>query len=212
MVRQAIALFLVPIIFVVSSVTALSIDLSNAAFAPSGDTTSIPVGHMEFCRSRPLECGRNQTLVPAIALDQALWTELLTVNARFNAEVQPVSDDDLYRVAEYWTYPNGAGDCEDYVLVKRRALLDAGWPASTLLIAVVKQTNGAGHAVLMARTDRGDLVLDNLASEILLWSQTPYQYLKRQSQADAGKWVDLLDERPILVAGSADTTVGAAQP
>src|SRR3546814_7870 len=101
MVRQAIALFLVPIIFVVSSVTALSIDLSNAAFAPSGDTTSIPVGHMEFCRSRPLECGRNQTLVPAIALDQALWTELLTVNARFNAEVQPVSDDDLYRVAEY---------------------------------------------------------------------------------------------------------------
>ncbi len=99
---------------------------------------------MEFCRSRPLECVRNPALVPAVALDQLLWDELLTINARYNAEVRPVSDDDLYQVAEFWTYPGGAGDCEDDVLAKRRALMDAGWPASTLLITVAKQGNGAG--------------------------------------------------------------------
>ena len=52
----------------------------------------------------------------------------------------------------------------------------------------------------MVRTDRGDLVLDNQDGRILLWNETPYQYLKRQSQADAGQWVDLVDPRTTFVA------------
>lgn len=151
-------------------------------------------------------------MVTAIALDQGLWDELLAINARYNAEILPVSDDDLYQVAEFWTYPNGAGDCEDYVLAKRRELMDAGWPASILLIAVVRQANGAGHAVLMVRTDRGDLVLDNQNGKILTWSETPYSYIKRQSQADTGQWVDLQDNRSTIVAQSSDSAVGATQP
>ena len=62
---------------------------------------------------------------------------------------------------------------------------------------------GDGHAVLMVRTDRGDLVLDNQDSRVLVWNQTPYQYLKRQSQADASRWVDLVDDRAgVMVASS----------
>ncbi|MBE0577849.1 transglutaminase-like cysteine peptidase [Devosia sp.] len=212
MSRRVIAAFVFATMFLVPSTVALAIDLANPAFAPSGELTSIPIGHMEFCRSRPLECVRNPVMVPAVALDQVLWSELLGINARYNAEVRPVSDDDLYQVAEFWTYPNRAGDCEDYVLAKRRALLDAGWPASTLLIAVVRQASGEGHAVLMVRTDRGDLVLDNQDSKILTWSETPYFYIKRQSQADAGQWVDLQDNRSTIVAQSADAAVGATQP
>jgi predicted transglutaminase-like cysteine proteinase len=117
-----------------------------------------------------------------------------------NTAVAPVTDLDQYNVEEYWTYPRLAGDCEDYVLAKRRALMNQGWAASTLLIAVVRQQTGAGHAVLLARTDRGDLVLDNQDGDIHVWNETPYRYLKRQSQADSGVWVDIIDQRAVLVA------------
>lgn len=183
---------------------AQALDMTNVAFVQTvGTTTSIPVGHLEFCTSRPDECRPHANLVDSVALNETLWQQLLGINAGINQAVTPVTDEQLYQVAEFWTYPNGYGDCEDYALAKRRALIDAGWPASTLLMAVVKQANGEGHAVLMVRTDRGDLVLDNQVGSVDLWSQTPYKFVKRQSQADAGKWVDMVDTREIVVATAA---------
>jgi predicted transglutaminase-like cysteine proteinase len=176
-------------------------DYTNVAFVQTvAGTTSIPVGHAEFCKARPAECRPNAQVIDSMPLSEALWQQLLQVNASWNAAVTPVTDEDLYQTAEFWTYPNGYGDCEDYVLAKRRDLINAGWPASTLLIAVVKQPNGEGHAVLLVRTDRGDLVLDNQVGSIDLWSNTPYKFIKRQSQADAGKWVDMIDNREVVVA------------
>jgi len=173
------------------------IDFTNPAFLlASASPTSIPIGHAEFCRARPAECGLNTKVAEAVPLTQKKWDELLLVNAHFNTQIIPVTDQELYGVAEYWTYPAGHGDCEDYVLAKRQELMRRGWPASTLLITVVRQQNGEGHAVLMVRTDRGDLVLDNQEGAILLWDQTSYRFLKRQSQAHAGNWVDLHDNRP----------------
>jgi predicted transglutaminase-like cysteine proteinase len=183
---------------------AQAFDASNVAFVQTvGGTTSIPVGHAEFCRSRPDECRAYANPVAMVSLNEGLWQQLLSINAGVNLHVVPVTDQDLYQVAEFWTYPNGYGDCEDYALAKRRELINAGWPASTLMMAVVKQANGEGHAVLMVRTDRGDLVLDNQVGSVDLWSQTPYKFIKRQSQADAGKWVDMIDDREIVVATAA---------
>ena len=181
-----------------------ALDTTNVAFVQTvGGTTSIPVGHAEFCNSRPDECRAYAHPVELVSLTEGLWQQLLSVNAGVNQHVAPVTDQDLYQVAEFWTYPNGYGDCEDYALAKRRELVNAGWPASTLLMAVVKQANGEGHAVLMVRTDRGDLVLDNQVGSVDLWSQTPYKFIKRQSQADAGQWVDMIDTRDIVVATAA---------
>ena len=183
---------------------AQAFDTTNVAFVQTvGGTTSIPVGHAEFCRSRPEECGANANAVAAVSLDEGLWQQLLTVNAGINQAIIPVTDQDLSQVAEFWTYPTGYGDCEDYVLAKRRELINAGWPASALLISVVKQANGEGHAVLLVRTDRGDLVLDNQVGTVDLWSQTPYKFIKRQSQANAGQWVDMIDNRDIVIATAA---------
>jgi Predicted periplasmic protein len=179
---------------------AQAFDTTNVAFVQTvGGTTSIPVGHAEFCQHRPDECRANPDPVAAVSLTEGLWQQLLAVNTGINQAVVPVTDQELYQVAEFWTYPNGYGDCEDYVLAKRRELINAGWPASTLLIAVVKQANGEGHAVLMVRTDRGDLVLDNQIGTIDLWNQTPYKFIKRQSQANAGQWVDMIDTRDIVI-------------
>ena len=179
---------------------AQAFDTTNVAFVQTvGGTTSIPVGHAEFCQHRPDECRANPDPVAAVSLNEGLWQQLLAVNAGVNQAVVPVTDQELYQVAEFWTYPNGYGDCEDYVLAKRRELINAGWPASTLLMAVVKQANGEGHAVLMVRTDRGDLVLDNQIGTVDLWNQTPYKFIKRQSQANAGQWVDMIDTRDIVI-------------
>ena len=183
------------------AIPAQALDTTNAAFVQThSGTTSIPVGHAEFCRQRPEECRTNAQLIPAVALNEGLWQQLLAVNSYVNSTVVPVTDQELYRVNEFWTYPNGYGDCEDYALAKRRDLINAGWPASTLLMAVVKQANGEGHAVLIARTDRGDLVLDNQIGSVDLWNTTPYKFIKRQSQANAGQWVDMIDNREVVVA------------
>ena len=181
-----------------------ALDTSNVAFVQTNaGTTSIPVGHAQFCQSHADECRPNAQLVGAVPLSDPLWQQLLTVNAQVNASVVPVTDQDLYQVTEFWTYPNGYGDCEDYALAKRRDLINAGWPASTLLMAVVKQANGEGHAVLTVRTDRGDLVLDNQVGSVDLWNATPYKFIKRQSQANAGQWVDMIDDRQVVVATAA---------
>ena len=176
------------------SALALSVDFSNPAFAATGrNQTSTPIGHAEFCVLHRSECGPNSRMVSAVELSSNNWQQLIDINNSYNTRITPVTDAQLYNVAEFWTYPDGYGDCEDFALAKRRALIEAGWPASTLLITVVRQRNGEGHAVLMVRTDRGDLILDNQDALIKLWTDTPYEFLKRQSQADAGKWVDIYD-------------------
>jgi len=187
-----------------AAIPAQAVDFTNVAFVQTAmGTTSIPVGHAEFCQTHADECRPHANPVAAVTLTGALWQQLQAVNSHYNQAIVPVTDRDLYQVEEFWTYPNGYGDCEDYVLAKRRELMNAGWPASALLITVVKQANGEGHAVLLVRTDRGDLVLDNQIGTIDLWNATPYKYIKRQSQADAGQWVDMIDERTTIVATTA---------
>jgi predicted transglutaminase-like cysteine proteinase len=110
-----------------------------------------------------------------------------------------MTDMDHWGVVEKWSYPDdGYGDCEDYVLLKRKMLMQAGWPSEALLITVVREKNGDGHAVLTAKTDKGEFVLDNQNPDILLWSETNYRFVKRQSQLDPNLWVSLGDPRPAI--------------
>lgn len=154
----------------------------------TGGVTSQPIGHYEFCELNRSECRRTPVAQP-VGLTDASFAQLDAVNRQVNRSIVAVTDAQLYRQAEVWAYPTGAGDCEDFVLLKRRLLADAGWPLSDLLITMVLQANGDGHAVLTVRTDRGDYVLDNLSNEVRLWTETPYIYIKRQSERDAGTWV-----------------------
>jgi predicted transglutaminase-like cysteine proteinase len=176
------------------------VDLSNPAFAQVAGPTSVPIGHSEFCKLNPGECGINAHVVDAVELTEERWGQLVSVNNQVNTSIVPITDQDYYHVAEYWTYPVGYGDCEDIALEKRRELIASGWDPSALLIAVVRETNGNGHAVLMARTDRGDMVLDNQEGAVKVWVDTPYHFLKRQSQTNTAEWVDIVDSRIMMVA------------
>src|SRR5690606_9014923 len=153
--------------------------------------------HHEFCVNDPRECRRLSGPTEAV-LDAARWSQLVAINDKVNRAIAPVSDLEVFGRPEVWSYPEQVGDCEDYALLKRRMLIQAGWPAGALLITVVRQANGDGHAVLTVRTDRGDLVLDNLQGEIRLWSETSYTFVKRQSERHSGQWVGIADDRAIM--------------
>ena len=71
------------------------------------------------------------------------------------------------------------------MLLKRRMLMQAGWPREALLITVVRDKKGDGHAVLTVKTDKGEFILDNQDEQILLWSETGYRFVKRQSQSQS---------------------------
>jgi len=153
--------------------------------------TSQPIGHHVYCKTYKKDCKIRAASTKPTYLTNKRWADLVEVNNFSNATIAPVTDIEAFNQEEFWTYPKSIGDCEDYVLMKRHMLMQRGWPASSLLITVVIQPSGEGHAVLTVRTDKADYVLDNLSNKILRWNQTPYTYLKRQSAKHSGRWVDI---------------------
>lgn len=170
---------------------------TGAVMQVQGLTTQ-PIGHYEFCQRSPVECSQ-KTSGKTVKLTRNLWSKLVNINTSVNTLITPITDQELWGQPELWSYPTTFGDCEDYVLLKRKMLIDEGVPAGNLLITVVRQPNGEGHAVLSVRTDRGDFILDNLEGEVKLWNNTEYRYLKRQSNTHSGKWVSINDARTITV-------------
>lgn len=164
-------------------------------FMPMLGEASSPVGYLSFCTRHPFDCVARTRTPVLVTLDDDRWLDLLVVNRSVNSRVAAATDQEVYGVEEYWEYPIDRGDCEDYVLLKRKELIERGWPPSTVLITVVRDENGDGHAVLTVRTDHGDLVLDNKVEIIRPWFETPYTYIKRQSVYDAMKWTRIDDRR-----------------
>ena len=158
-----------------------------------------PIGHYEFCKTHEAECVPTGGDRGAEVLNNDSWKQLLAINYDVNTEIRPMTDQQIYGVEELWTYPRTVGDCEDYALLKQKMLEQAGFDRSNLLLTVVLQPNGEGHAVLTVRTDRGDFVLDNMRNKVLLWSDTEYTYLKRQASDNPANWVKLQDGRAVAV-------------
>jgi predicted transglutaminase-like cysteine proteinase len=175
----------------------------RGTFIPVGMSSRPPIGWVEFCRDNAAECATRPSAPRDVVLNRATWREMLRVNTQVNQRIEPVTDADQFGIAERWTYPDsGRGDCEDYVLLKRRLLMEAGFPREALLITVVRDKLGDGHAVLTVRTSKGEFVLDNQETEVLPWQETGYRFIKRQSDENPMRWVSL---------GGIDTRTVAAQ-
>jgi predicted transglutaminase-like cysteine proteinase len=169
-----------------------------ANMAITGDAAP-PIGHYEFCKANPKECAYSGGDAGPAILSEDRWKTMLKINYTVNTTIKPMTDMDLYGVEEKWAIPTTAGDCEDFALLKRKELIEAGFSPSDLLMTVVLQPNGEGHAVLTVRTDRGDFVLDNMRNKVKLWSETEYTFLKRQSADDPSRWVKIQDGRTVAV-------------
>ena len=150
-----------------------------------------PYGFVRFCDAQPEECNTAASDDARFQATPERLSELDAVNRGVNHDIEPATDLEIYGVTEYWTLPKTRGDCEDFALLKRHKLLERGWPASSVLMTVVRDEKNEGHAVLTARTSQGDFILDNKVEAVRLWNHTPYHYVMRQSYIDPKVWVSL---------------------
>lgn len=164
--------------------------VASAPIAASSEARA-PYAWSDLCKRSPAECAVNPQEAETIELTPKLWKTIVATNLRINREIEAITDQDHWGLVDRWDLPeDGKGDCEDYVLLKRKRLAEAGVPRRALRVTVVIDEENAGHAVLMIRTDRGDFILDNKRNAILPWGQTGYTYVKRESQARTG-WTSL---------------------
>ena len=163
-----------------------------------------PRGFTELCARRPEFCAAERASVDTDPAAEALAAmfgrqtagfqppiltparlEILRrVNAAVNATIRPVAD----RGADHWELNAAAGDCEEYVLMKRELLARLGWPRAALRITVVRDSQGY-HAILVAETSQGGFVLDNMVGHLTTVKDSPYQFVVSQSVQTPGAWV-----------------------
>lgn len=165
-----------------------------SAFMRVYGTVQPPYGFVLFCDAMPYECVDGKGGDQRVPATPERLAELDAVNRAVNKAIEPATDMEIYGVSEHWTIPKTRGDCEDYALLKRRVLIERGWPIGSLLMTVVRDEKGEGHAILTARTTQGDFILDNKVDELKIWHKTPYDFVMRQSYLNARTWMSL-DQR-----------------
>jgi predicted transglutaminase-like cysteine proteinase len=167
--------------------------LPHSSFAAVGEATSVPYGWVDFCGRRPEECELGKLKPLDVRLTKTSWAQLSRINKSVNEAIEPITNLAHWGTTlDHWDYPvDGKGDCKVYALYKRKLLIDAGFPRQALLMTVVRDLEGEGHAILTVKTDRGEFVLDNLTDEIRPWDANGYAYIKRQAQDDPNVWLDL---------------------
>lgn len=140
------------------------------AAQPLGKVTkrsAAPLGYQLYCLKNKEQCrggGAQQ-----VKHSGQLLSKLKRVNSAVNNGMRFKNDK-----TDRW----GKGsDCEDYALAKRKLLIREGVSPSALRMAVVRNSKGEGHAVLIVKTDRGEMVLDNARAKILPRHATGYTFL-----------------------------------
>ena len=160
---------------------------------PTGTARAVQAW-FKFCERYGSECDVDATQPSTVALTPRLWRTLNAVNRQVNSTIKPVTDMEHWGVVDRWDLPgDGAGDCEDIQLLKRKVLAEQhGVPRRAMRMTVVIDEQGEGHAVLMIRTDEGELILDNKRMAILPWHETGYVFVKREGE-NGRDWVSLGD-------------------
>lgn len=151
-----------------------------------------PVAFSRFCLNFKDDCRikRHQNNLDNQTLSNPRLSELAEVNRDVNNAIVPKVDEGG-SLTERWRIWPKAGACYDYAITKRHELLARGWPSSVLLLAEVVVPWGEYHLVLVVRTKKGDLVLDNLTEKIKLWSDTDYQWVRMQTPSNPEFWSEV---------------------
>jgi predicted transglutaminase-like cysteine proteinase len=142
--------------------------------------------------------------MPAVILDQPHWAQLEQVQTQVDRQVAYVTDMERFGVPDWWEPAVDRGDCEDIVLAKRKRLVEMGWPADLLRIAVVIDGRGQLHALLTVdvTTPAGKpatYVLDSHFEHVEPWTRLNaygYRWLER-SMPGSSQWRRLDSGAPI---------------
>ncbi|HET9716227.1 MAG TPA: transglutaminase-like cysteine peptidase [Pseudolabrys sp.] len=164
-------------------------------------------GVLAACRSDAAKCPK-----PAIQLlsiveagrKQKGRARIGHINRAVNLAIRPASDWDQYGSADLWASPlqtlaSGAGDCEDYAIVKYAALRESGFAARDLRFIIVRDNaRQTDHAVVAVRDADGWLVLDNRTMAILNAENVQnYQPLLSLQQQDVRRMAAVTLDAPI---------------
>ena len=115
------------------------------------------------------------------------------VNGWVNRNVQFVDDRVQYGKADFWSKASSTivrkkGDCEDIAILKLKLLEAAGVPSSSLYLSIVRDlVRRADHAVLVAVTPTGAVVLDN-GGNALIDASRPSDYRPMFTLSAKGRW------------------------
>ncbi len=160
---------------------------SEGAFITSVSASPPPTGARQLCRQYDWACTTKRS---GSLTSQQEMQIVQRINRHVNATIREVTDQSQYRTRERWALPTSrGGDCEDFALLKKRDLINAGIDPRKLLIATVLDKHRNAHAVLVYRSAQGDLVLDNLTNRIKPWSATQYLFLRMQDPKQPRRWV-----------------------
>jgi predicted transglutaminase-like cysteine proteinase len=165
--------------------------VAQDAFLAARMTVSAPAGAHNLCGRYPWACKASggATRISGHQLDVAI-----KLNRQINRKVRSIADQAQYGRAEHWALPTArGGDCEDFALIKKKHLIEAGLDPQMLLVSTVLDRNRNAHAVLVMRTGQGDFILDNLRDEVLHWRQTGYTFLRMQDPANPSRWTAVID-------------------
>jgi predicted transglutaminase-like cysteine proteinase len=161
---------------------------ADSAHIELGRPALPPLTYTVFCLRYQAECRPRRSFRGGpIRLTEKRWADLREINRTVNLAIEPVRNE-LGLSGEVWTIHPARGDCNDYAVSKRHDLLRRGWPSRVLLLGEVVVSSGEHHLVLLVRTRSGDLVLDNLTSQIKPWSRTSYRWVRVQSPGRDGLW------------------------
>ncbi len=163
------------------------------------------------CRAEAVSCSvdmlRFDTIVAA-ARERQGRARIGEINRAVNLAIRPVADERQYGVMDHWSGPletiyAGAGDCEDYAILKLLALQQAGIARQDLRLLIVKDNRlRRDHAVAAVRLDGRWLVLDNRGFALVDLALTHYRIL---AQLDPNEQVQFAAfEGPVAETSSRD--------
>jgi len=109
------------------------------------------------------------------------------INREVNESVSYRTDAAQYGRPEHWEPAGRLGDCEDYALLKRARLLEAGWDVDRLGM-VTCRVGGVGHCVLWVDTNDGSFILDNIHRDPRTPSLLDYEW---EAMLCGGQWRQL---------------------
>lgn len=116
------------------------------------------------------------------------------LNVAVNKLVTYGKDIEVHGKFDYWATPSeiltsGKGDCEDYAILKFAALRQAGVPADSMKLVILREAKrNFYHAVLAVSVGGKTYVLDNLSNKVLTDRQLP-QYQALYSLGKERAWI-----------------------
>lgn len=120
--------------------------------------------------------------------------KLALANSVANAMITYQSDRVTYLSFDHWasakeTIQRGAGDCEDFAILKQAMLRAMGVPDKSLSIIILRDNSrNLYHAVLGVSTNQGHLILDNVRGQVFRDTQVS-NYQPLYSLSGSRSWI-----------------------